>query len=352
MFAADRGDACRIRRADRHDRTSTARAARCCRRRAARRRVDDDGRARDARSGQSVAAARASASRRCCARPATRPTSPRAASRRSRSGLVAAIVPVLTNSLIAEIMQGLTDALAEHDFQLLLGVSGFSAPAEEALVRAVPVAPRRCDLSSPARTTRRRRSRHAASARGIPVVEGGNLTARADRHGRRLLERRCGARDHALPVVALRRPIGYIGAHPARQRPRPRSPRGLRRRPAQPRGARSTRASASRPRSTSMPGAAAMAQLAQRDAAAARGVLLGRCARRRRAVRVPAPRPRVPRRDRASPASTTSCSPPSRAGAHHIRVPRYEIGQRAGTLLCDRWRARRADDASSTSAIG
>src|SRR4029450_6296490 len=42
-----------------------------------------------------------------------------------RSRLVGAIVPVLTNSLIAEIIQGLTDALAKDGLQLLLGVSGF-----------------------------------------------------------------------------------------------------------------------------------------------------------------------------------------------------------------------------------
>ena len=52
-----------------------------------------------------------------------------------KSGLVAAIVPLLTNSLIAEIVQGLTDALAEHDFQLLIGAAGFDAQAEEALIR-------------------------------------------------------------------------------------------------------------------------------------------------------------------------------------------------------------------------
>src|SRR5262245_55273357 len=53
-----------------------------------------------------------------------------------RSGLVAAIIPLLTNSLIAEIMQGLTDALAAQDLHLLLGVSGFDAQEEETLIRA------------------------------------------------------------------------------------------------------------------------------------------------------------------------------------------------------------------------
>src|SRR6266567_4342139 len=54
----------------------------------------------------------------------------------NRSGLIAAVIPLLTNSLIAEIMQGLTDALVPAGYHLLLGASGFSAAEEEVLVRA------------------------------------------------------------------------------------------------------------------------------------------------------------------------------------------------------------------------
>jgi LacI family gluconate utilization system Gnt-I transcriptional repressor len=54
----------------------------------------------------------------------------------SRTGLIAAVIPLLTNSLIAEIMQGLTDALVPQGFHLLLGASGFSVAEEEVLVRA------------------------------------------------------------------------------------------------------------------------------------------------------------------------------------------------------------------------
>ncbi|HZQ60311.1 MAG TPA: LacI family DNA-binding transcriptional regulator, partial [Casimicrobiaceae bacterium] len=39
----------------------------------------------------------------------------------NRSSLVGAIIPVLTNSLAAEIMQGLTDAIAPAGYHLLLG---------------------------------------------------------------------------------------------------------------------------------------------------------------------------------------------------------------------------------------
>ena len=47
----------------------------------------------------------------------------------NKSGLIAAVIPLLTNSLIAEIMQGLTDVLAPRGYHLLLGASGFSAIA-------------------------------------------------------------------------------------------------------------------------------------------------------------------------------------------------------------------------------
>ena len=54
-----------------------------------------------------------------------------------RTGLVAAIVPVLTNSLIAEIVQGLTDALVPSTASSCCSArAGSRAAAEEALVRA------------------------------------------------------------------------------------------------------------------------------------------------------------------------------------------------------------------------
>ena len=45
-----------------------------------------------------------------------------------RSGIVGAIVPTLSNSLIADVVQGMSDELALHDRQLMIGASGFSAP--------------------------------------------------------------------------------------------------------------------------------------------------------------------------------------------------------------------------------
>ena len=76
--------------------------------------------------------------------------------------------------------------------RVLRGAGGGAGPG-------IPVAPRRRHL--PDRRHPHSRDRCACCTRaGIPVVEGGNLTARADRHGRRLLERRSRAGDDALPA--------------------------------------------------------------------------------------------------------------------------------------------------------
>jgi LacI family gluconate utilization system Gnt-I transcriptional repressor len=90
-----------------------------------------------------------------------------------RTGLVGAVVPLLTNSLIAEIVQGLSDTVARNGFQLLIGATGFSASGEEVMVRAF--LSRRVDAiyltgisHTSATIAMLRQSR-------IPCVEGGNL---------------------------------------------------------------------------------------------------------------------------------------------------------------------------------
>ncbi|HTI46190.1 MAG TPA: LacI family DNA-binding transcriptional regulator [Casimicrobiaceae bacterium] len=129
-----------------------------------------------------------------------------------RSGLIGAVVPLLTNSLIAEIMQGLSDAIAVDGLHLVLGASGFSSAEEEALVRAF--LSRRVDalyltggIHTPATV---RMLKQAA----IPVVEGGNLGTRpidmmvgySNVDAGREVTRYLLARSYA--------PVGYIGAHP------------------------------------------------------------------------------------------------------------------------------------------
>jgi len=131
----------------------------------------------------------------------------------NRSGLVAAIIPVLTNSLIAEIMQGLADAIAPDGYHLLLGASGFSGVGEEALVRAF--LSRRIDGLYLTGVQHTAGTVSLCERAGIPVVEGGNLT-------RTPLDMVVGysnveaARTMTRYLVArYEGPVGYIGAHAA-----------------------------------------------------------------------------------------------------------------------------------------
>src|SRR5438094_1714197 len=57
------------------------------------------------------------------------------ASKKSR--LVAAIVPSITNAIFVETTQALTDRLWEAGYQVLLGLSGYPAAREDALLSAV-----------------------------------------------------------------------------------------------------------------------------------------------------------------------------------------------------------------------
>ena len=128
-----------------------------------------------------------------------------------RSGLVAAIIPLLTNSLIAEIIQGLTDALAARDLHLLLGVSGFDAQEEETLIRAF--LSRRVDAFFLTGLGRTAASTRMLRESGVPVVEGGNLTDRP-------IDMVVGY-SNVLAAMHVTQyligqgydPIGYIGAH-------------------------------------------------------------------------------------------------------------------------------------------
>jgi LacI family transcriptional regulator, gluconate utilization system Gnt-I transcriptional repressor len=255
----------------------------------------------------------------------------------NRSGLIAAIVPLLTNSLIAEIMQGLTDVLVPNDLHLLLGASGFSAAQEESLVRTF--LSRGVDgiyltglIHTDETTSMLRRA-------GIPVVEGGNL-------GDDPIDMVVGYSNTAAAREATRHlirrgydPIGYIGATPKdNDRARDRR-RGYE---AALHASRRT-VDAAICVETSLEidaGAAAMATLLDRrpdvravfcsaDALAVGAIY--ECQRRR--VAVPAGIAIVgfddlPIASHVVPPLTT------------IRVPRYEIGQRAGRMLSDRLAGR------------
>jgi len=255
----------------------------------------------------------------------------------SRSGLIAAVIPLLTNSLIAEIMQGLTDALAPAGYHLLLGASGFSAAEEEVLVRAF--LSRRIDgiyLTGVIHSDETVRMLRRAA---IPVVEGGNLTAHPiDMVVGYSNVKAARAVTHHLIGQGYGK-IGYIGAFP-QDNDRARDRR---------RGYELALAGARRKRDpricieTSLDidaGAAAMAALLDGDPelravfCSADAIAVGamyEC--QRRGVSIPG-RMAIAGFDDISiaaqvvPALTT------------LRVPRYAIGQRAGAMICDRLAGR------------
>jgi LacI family gluconate utilization system Gnt-I transcriptional repressor len=255
----------------------------------------------------------------------------------SRTGLIAAVIPVLTNSLIAEIMQGLTDAIAPSGHHLLLGASGFSAAEEEILVRAF--LSHRIDgiyLTGAIHTAETIAMLKRAA---IPVVEGGNLT-------RQPIDMLVGYSNVDAARAVTRHlvkagyaPIGYIGAYP-HDNDRARDRR---------RGYELALTSARRkvdPRlcvETSLDidsGAAAMATLIERR----RGLRAVFCSAdaiavgalfecQRRGIAVPgeiaiAGFDDIPIAAQVVPSLTT------------LRVPRYSIGQRAGEMICDRLAGR------------
>jgi len=129
-----------------------------------------------------------------------------------RTGLVGALVPLLTNSLIAEIVQGLSDAVARNDFQLLVGATGFSASGEEAMVRAF--LSRRVDAIYLTGITHTAATIAMLRQSRIPCVEGGNL-ARSPIDMAVGYSSMDAARTVTRYLIEKRySPLGYIGAWP------------------------------------------------------------------------------------------------------------------------------------------
>lgn len=94
------------------------------------------------------------------------------ASRRSR--LVAAIVPQLTNAMFVDTVQGLSDQLAAHGYQLLLCLTGYSQKHEEELVSAI--LSRRPDGIVLTGINHSQELRKTLLSAAIPVVETWDLT--------------------------------------------------------------------------------------------------------------------------------------------------------------------------------
>ena len=94
------------------------------------------------------------------------------ASKRTR--LVAAIVPSITNAIFVDTVQTLTDRLWEAGYQVLLGLSGYPATREEALLSAV--LSRRPDAIYLTGIHHAPQVRQRLINAGIPVVETWDMT--------------------------------------------------------------------------------------------------------------------------------------------------------------------------------
>ena len=92
----------------------------------------------------------------------------------NRSRLVAAIVPSITNAVFVETTQALTDRLWEAGYQVLLGLSGYPAAREDALLSAV--LSRRPDAIFLTGINHSPQARQRLLAAKIPVVESWDLT--------------------------------------------------------------------------------------------------------------------------------------------------------------------------------
>ena len=92
----------------------------------------------------------------------------------TRSRLVAAVVPTIAGPVFLQTVQSLTEALAGHGYQLMLGQAGYAGTREDALLEAI--IGRRPDgivLTGIMHSTAGRRRLLAS---GIPVVETWDLT--------------------------------------------------------------------------------------------------------------------------------------------------------------------------------
>ena len=126
-----------------------------------------------------------------------------------RSGIIAAVIPSVTHSIVADVVRGMTEVLKEEGVHLLLADSGFSPQEEEELVAAFLA--RRPDAMYLTGTTHTPGTRRMLDSARIPVVETGNLTdTPIDMVVGYSNFEAARAMTHAL-IASGRRTIGYIG---------------------------------------------------------------------------------------------------------------------------------------------
>lgn len=92
-----------------------------------------------------------------------------------RTGLVAAVVPVLGYTQNSELVEGIGDYLRSHGVTLMIGRSGYDPASEHEIIEDFIA--HRPDAIYITGTTHDAQTRALLLASGLPVVEGGNLTA-------------------------------------------------------------------------------------------------------------------------------------------------------------------------------
>jgi LacI family transcriptional regulator, gluconate utilization system Gnt-I transcriptional repressor len=251
-----------------------------------------------------------------------------------RSGIIAAVIPSVTHSIVAEVVRGMTEVLKDEGIHLLLADSGFSPKEEQELVAAFLA--RRPDAIYLTGTTHTLDTRRMLDAARIPVVETGNLTdAPIDMVvGYSNLEA-ARAMTHAL-IARGRRTIGYVGQRGRDYIDRVKDRHAGYRAALRDKRLRGRAALEVEVDLSYRGGAAGLAELLEReprlDAVVctsdiiAIGVLF-ECQRRRLAV--PA-RLAITGMDDQEIAS--QCVP----ALSTVRMPRYEMGRRAAEMLCRR----------------
>jgi LacI family gluconate utilization system Gnt-I transcriptional repressor len=129
---------------------------------------------------------------------------------RGRTRLVGIIVPTLTASIYAATVEGLAETLRRHNFEALIGDSGYTLEGEEKLVAAFLA--RRADGLVLSNVEHAQGTRRMLVRAGVPVVETGNLTpAPIDMVVG--FSNELAARDMLRHLVARgHRTIGFIGA--------------------------------------------------------------------------------------------------------------------------------------------
>jgi LacI family gluconate utilization system Gnt-I transcriptional repressor len=126
-----------------------------------------------------------------------------------RSGIVAAIIPSVAHSIVAEVIRGMNSVLKTEGLHLLLGDSGFSPQEEEELVATfLAWRPEAMYLTG---TTHTRNTRQMLEAARIPVVEAGNLAASPIDMSVGYSNREAACAMTNTLIGNGRRRIGYVG---------------------------------------------------------------------------------------------------------------------------------------------